>query len=68
MLVFLSKLLGILSVIPFHELSLLPSLGRTLVLFLRHAQEGAFVGCDFRSGETLVLMSCGRTPKEVYVG
>jgi hypothetical protein len=33
MLVLLSELLGILGVIPFHELSLLPGLGRTLVIF-----------------------------------
>jgi hypothetical protein len=36
MLVFLSELLEYLCVIPFHELSLLPGLGRTLVI-LRHA-------------------------------
>jgi hypothetical protein len=35
MLVFLSELLYYLCVIPFHVISLLPGLGRTLV-FLRH--------------------------------
>jgi hypothetical protein len=37
MLVFLSKFLEYLCVIPFHELSLLPGLGRTLGYLLRHA-------------------------------
>jgi hypothetical protein len=36
MAVFLLELWGILSVISFHELSLLPGLGRTLVI-LHHA-------------------------------
>jgi hypothetical protein len=30
-----------------------------LVYLLAMTQEGAFVGCDFRSGETLVWMFCG---------
>jgi hypothetical protein len=29
------------------------------VYLLAMAQEGASVGCDFRSGETLVSMVCG---------
>jgi hypothetical protein len=29
------------------------------VYLLAMAQEGAFVGCDFHSGETLVWMFCG---------
>jgi hypothetical protein len=29
------------------------------VYLLAMAQEGAFVGCDFRSSETLVWMFCG---------
>jgi hypothetical protein len=29
------------------------------VYLLALAQEGAFVGCDFRSGETSVWMICG---------
>jgi hypothetical protein len=29
------------------------------VYLLAMAQEGAFVGCDFRSGETSVWMFCG---------
>jgi hypothetical protein len=29
------------------------------VYLLAMAQQGASVGCDFRSGETLVLMFCG---------
>jgi hypothetical protein len=50
-------------------------------IILTLAQEGASVGCDFRSGETSVWMFCGlgnamktmwssldRTPKEVYDG
>jgi hypothetical protein len=38
MLVILSKLLGILYVIPFHELSLLPGLGRTLGIAHRESR------------------------------
>jgi hypothetical protein len=29
------------------------------VYLLALAQEGASIGCDFRSGEALVLISCG---------
>jgi hypothetical protein len=29
------------------------------VYLLAMAQEGAYVGCDFRSGETSVFMFCG---------
>jgi hypothetical protein len=51
------------------------------VYLLALAQEGAYVGCDFRSGETLVEYFAGwetlwktmwsspvRAPKEVYIG
>jgi hypothetical protein len=51
------------------------------VYLLALAQEGASVGCDFRSGKLLVLIFCGLgnavktmwcspscAPKEVYIG
>jgi hypothetical protein len=39
------------------------------VYLLAMAQEGASVGCDFRSGETLVWMFCrlGNTVKDYVV-